>query len=314
MSQKLLSAKTGKAASALAFGVMQFGGPADKAQSRAMYDLARGAGVTIFDAAYVYTDGAAEELLGEFSEAERDDVILISKCAYRSGMRGPEIRAQAEESLKRLRTDCVDVLYLHRYPGDELLRETLETMGALHNEGKYTMLGASNFAAWEVMKAQEIARQVGAPPISILQPMYNLVKRQAEVEILPMATREDLCVLPYSPLGGGILTGKYSGGATGRLTENDMYTKRYATEWMHDAARDFAALAAELNLSPAALGVAWVAAHPGITAPITSARNVDQLRGSLGAVNVDMTPELYARVSALTPTPPLATDRLEEAG
>ena len=313
MSQALLSQHTGKAASALAFGVMQFGGPADAAESRALYDAARNAGISIFDAAYIYTEGAAETLLGEFAEAERDDVILISKCAFRPGMSVVEIRDQVETSLRRLRTECVDVLYLHRYPGDALLRETLSLMGELHREGKFTVLGASNFAAWEVMKAQRIAEQVGAPQFAILQPMYSLVKRQAEVEILPMAQRENLSVLPYSPLGGGILTGKYASGGAGRLTENEMYKSRYSANWMHDAAADFAALASDAGYSPAALAVAWVAHNPAISAPITSARSVVQLKDSLDAGKVNMTPELYARVSAITPTPPPATDRLEES-
>ncbi len=196
MTTELLSDLTGKPASPLAFGVMQFGGKASSAESRAMYDMVRAAGVTIFDAAYIYTGGRAETLLGDFMAGERDALTVISKCGYRPGMQGRELSAQVTESLRRLRTDHVDILYLHRYPGDAFLREALETLRNLHLEGAFTCLGASNFAAWEVMKAQMLARELGAPPISVLQPMYSLVKRQAEVEILPMAAREGLAVLP----------------------------------------------------------------------------------------------------------------------
>lgn len=305
--------KLGKSASALAFGVMQFGGKADAGASRALFDQARAAGITIFDAAYIYTDGRAEALLGEFAEPERDGLILISKCGYEPGMTGAQMREQARASLERLRTARVDVLYLHRYPGDDLLDEALATMAELHAEGAFSLLGVSNFAAWQTMKAQARAAALGAPRIEVLQPMYNLVKRQAEVEILPMAIAEGLSVLSYSPLGGGLLTGKYGQGAAGRLTEDHRYEKRYAPGWMHEAAAELARIAAELDVPAPALAVAWAAHHPGISAPIISASRPEQLAASLAATEIEMTPQLYARLSALAPAPAPATDRLEEA-
>ena len=116
----------------------------------------------------------------------------------------------------------------------------------------------------------------------------------------------------WSPLASGLLTGKYAAGKTGRLTEDPMYTSRYGQDWMHKAAADFAALARKQGVAPATLAVAWVAAHPARARPIISARSADQLAPSLAAIGFDLTPELYAGISALTPTPPLATDRLEE--
>jgi aryl-alcohol dehydrogenase-like predicted oxidoreductase len=312
MSQDL-GPKLGKTVSPYCFGVMQFGGKADEAASRRLFDRCREAGITMFDAAYVYTNGRAEALLGEFAEAERDDLILISKCLYQPGQRGPELEAQAAESLKRLRTDHVDVLYLHRWPGDDLLDETLLAMKTLHENGAFTLLGASNFAAWQVMKAQWRAAELGAPRIEILQPMYNLVKRQAEVEILPMAISEGLTTHTYSPLGGGLLTGKYAAGGGGRLTEDEMYQTRYGPAWMHAAAMALAGIAAERHIPAPALAVAWVAAHPGVSAPIISASAPDQLEASLAGLEVDMTDALYHELAALVPAPPPATDRLEEA-
>ena len=308
-----LSATLGKVTSPLAFGVMQFGGKADAAASRAMYDQAREAGITLFDAAYIYTDGAAETLLGEFAAAERDALTLISKCGYKPGMRRAELEAQVAESLKRLRVEQVDVLYLHRYPGDDLLRESLECLRELHRAGAVAVLGASNFATWQVMKAQALAAEIGAPRSEILQPMYNLVNRQAEVEVLPMALAEGLAVHSYSPLGGGLLTGKYAQGGTGRLSEDARYAKRYHLDWMHSAAREHGTIAAALGHPPEALAVAWAAAHPGISAPIISASRPEQMAASLAAAQVEMTPDLHARLAALTPTPAPATDRLEEA-
>ncbi len=305
--------RLGKTPSKLTFGVMQFGGRADEAQSREMFDACRAAGINAFDTAYLYNGGESERLLGQFAKPERDDLILISKCLYHDGERGNDLRAQVEESLRRLGTDYLDVLYFHQWIGFDRMDEALGIAKDLFEEGKFRVLGASNFAAWQVVKTQVAAERLGAPPITILQPMYNLVKRQVEVEILPMALNEGLAVHPYSPLGGGLLTGKYAAGGSGRLREDAMYTNRYSQDWMHRTAADFAALAARHGTDPATLGVAWVARHPAITSPIISARNVEQLRPSLAAADFEMSDALYAEITALTRTPPPATDRLEEA-
>jgi 1-deoxyxylulose-5-phosphate synthase len=310
---ELFVSRLGKMPSKLTFGVMQFGGRADEAQSREMFDACRDAGINAFDTAYMYNGGESERLLGKFAKDERDDLIIISKCVYHDGPLGSDLRGQVEESLRRLGTDYLDVLYFHQWIGLDRMEEALGIAKALHEEGKFRVLGASNFAAWQTMKTQYVAEKIGAPPITILQPMYNLVKRQVEVEILPMAIAEGLAVHPYSPLGGGLLTGKYASGGSGRLKEDKMYTDRYSQDWMHQTASDFAALAERHGVDPATLGVAWVAHHPGITSPIISARNVEQLRPSLAAADFVMTDELYAEINALTRTPPPATDRLEEA-
>jgi len=145
--------------------------------------------------------------------------------------------------------------------------------------------------------------------------MYNLAKRQAEVELLPMAQSEQLGVISYSPLGGGLLSGKYSTAqrpAAGRLIENQMYQVRYGDAMYYDVAERFASFARERGLHPASLAVAWVASHPGVTAPIIGARNLGQLEDSLASLEIAITPELRAEISALTPEPPPATDRNEE--
>jgi aryl-alcohol dehydrogenase-like predicted oxidoreductase len=150
--------------------------------------------------------------------------------------------------------------------------------------------------------------------------MYNLVKRQAEVEILPQAAANGIGVTPYSPAGGGLLTGKYSvkgagaaGGApAGRIASNKMYESRYGEPWMHEVAAAFAEYCGKRGVHPMSMAVAWVGAHPAVTAPIIGARNLEQLQPSLESVKIDMTPELRAEISALSRTPPPATDRLEE--
>ncbi|MCR8722892.1 aldo/keto reductase [Frigidibacter sp. ROC022] len=294
------------------FGAMQFGGKADEATSQALYDACRAAGLNFFDTAYVYAEGRSETYLGRAAKDERDDVFIASKANFAAGSGTAGIRASVEESRRRLGMDFIDLYYLHRFDDNVPLEETFTALAGEVEAGRIGAVGVSNFAAWQVMKAERAANAVGLH-IAMIQPMYNLVKRQVEVEILPMALSEGFAVVPYSPLGGGLLSGKYAAGQSGRLKEDKAYAGRYAPEWMHRAAADLSALAAELGTHPATLAVAWVARHPGVTAPIISARSVEQLAPSLAALDYPLDDALYARLSALTPAPPPATDRLEEA-
>ncbi len=212
----------------------------------------------------------------------------------------------------RLGLDTVDILYLHRWDPETPLQETFETLGGLQRSGKIRYIGVSNFAAWQVMKAQAAANIAGTR-IDIIQPMYSLVKRQAEVELFPMALSEEIAVAPYSPLGSGLLTGKYFSGGTGRLSTDKRYAARYGQKWMLEAARALSELAAELGIDAATLSVAWAARNAAVTAPIISARNVEQLQPSMDAKDLMLSAEVYARMEALSPRPAAATDRLEEA-
>lgn len=156
---------------------------------------------------------------------------------------------------------------------------------------------------------------MGLAGIHVLQPMYNLVKRTAEIEILPMAQELGLGVIPYSPLGGGLLTGKYSPrrrDEKGRLSTNKTYATRYGLELHYEIAERFTAYAAAAGVHPATLAAAWVKAHPAVTAPIIGARNVEQLEASLAAADYEMSAEQWKEISDLTPPVPVATDRDEE--
>ncbi len=306
-----LSSPNGSPASRFAFGTMQFGGRADATQSRAMFEACIAAGITHFDTAHVYTDGASETLLGGFLGDRRDDLIIATKAAYDGGAGRDNILTSAETSRQRMQLDTLDVLYLHRFDPETDLNESLEAFCDLKARGHIRHIGLSNFAAWQVVKAAGIAARFDLS-IAVIQPMYSLVKRQAEVEILPMADDLGILVAAYSPLGGGLLTGKYASGQAGRLTEDDRYAARYAQAVMHQAAVGLQSVAAELDVHPATLAVAWAAAHPTAPTPIISARSVDQLGPSLAARDFKMTPEIYAQIAALSPTPPPATDRLEE--
>ncbi|WP_299651925.1 aldo/keto reductase [uncultured Tateyamaria sp.] len=298
--------------SPLTFGTMQFGGNADATQSRAMFDAARVAGITHFDTAYVYTDGASETLLGEMAQAVREELIIATKAAYDGGSSRENILNGFATSQQRLQMDVVDVLYLHRFDDDTPLQESFDALATLKHQGKIRHIGVSNFAAWQVMKAQAVAAQFEVR-IDIIQPMHSIVKRQAEVELFPMAVDQGIEIAPYSPLGGGLLTGKYVGGGTGRLTEDERYATRYDVAWMHDAAAKLSALAKDLGTSPATLAVAWAMAHPARPRPIVSARSAEQLAPSLAALDFDMTADLYDQITGFSITPPPATDRIEEA-
>ncbi len=313
---------TGVKIAPLCMGTMSFGGAADPDEAAALFRRCREAGINAFDCANVYEDGRSEEILGDLVADCRDEVVLTTKAYFPMGddpnARGASryhlVRA-VENSLRRLGTDRIDVLFVHRFDEETALHETLRALDDLVRQGKVLYLGASNFAAWQVMKALGRQRREGWTPFHVLQPMYNLAKRQAEVEILPMAQSENLGVLSYSPLGGGLLTGKYGRDRRpdeGRLVENKMYQTRYGADVHYEVAERFTEFARTHGYNPVPLAVAWVAHHPTITAPIIGARTLDQLAGSLGALEIDMTADLYEAISDLAPTPPPATDRVEE--
>ncbi|MAQ13197.1 MAG: aldo/keto reductase [Sandaracinus sp.] len=316
--------RTGVRVSRLAMGTMSFGGDADEGTASAMFHRCREAGINVFDCADVYERGRSEVILGKLVASERDEIVLASKAYFPTGS-GPNARGTSryhlvravEASLTRLGTDRLDLFYLHRWDDDAAIDETLRAVEDLVRSGKVLYPAASNFAAWQAMKALGIQRAAGMQPLVAIQPMYNLSKRQAEVEILPMAASEGLAVFPYSPLGGGLLTGKYGESRrpeTGRLLDNAMYATRYEDDAHYRVAERFTALANERGIHPVSLAVAWVAAHPAVTAPLLGARNLEQLEPALGALAVPMDDELYQAVSALSAAPPPATDRNEEAG
>ena len=321
MKYKLLG-KTGVEVSELCLGTMAFGGAADKKESSKIFNVCRDAGINFFDCANVYEKGLSEKILGDLISDSRDQVIITSKVYFpmgkdvnaRGGSR-KHIMSAVHESLKRLKTEYIDIYFLHRFDDLTPIEETLRAVDDLVTSGKILYLGASNFAAWQVAKALGVSERNGWSRFECIQPMYNLVKRQAEVEILPMALSEKVSVISYSPLGGGLLSGKYGVDKIpkdGRLIENKMYAERYSDPNMYQIAENLILLAEEQNCSPISLAISWVASHPAITAPIIGGRNADQLEPSLRSLDINMTEELRNLISGLSPEPPLATDRNEE--
>ncbi len=321
MDYKLLG-RTGLKVSQLCFGTMSFGGEADAAAAAAMYAACRARGINFFDCADAYSKGKAEQTLGRLMAHERDALIVTTKCfnpmgpdLNAGGANRRHITGAVEASLKRLGTDRVEVLFMHRWDETVPLEETLRALEDLVRAGKVLHLGASNYTAWQVAKGLGISERRGWARFDVIQPMYSLVKRQVEAEILPLARAEGLGVITYSPVGGGVLSGKYGPDKrpeSGRIVTNAGYAGRYGEDWVFETAGRFSTLAAARGHHPVSLAVAWVAANPDVTAPIIGARNLTQLQPSLEALEIDMTPELRAELSALGRTPPPATDRLEE--
>jgi len=313
---------TGVQVSPLCLGTMPFGTEADEQESARMFHRAREAGINFFDTANVYGQGRSEEILGGLIADCRDEVVLTTKVHFPMGedvnARGLSRRnvvRSAEASLRRLGTDWIDFYFVHSFDERTPIEETLRALDDLQRQGKILHPAVSNWAAWQIATALGLSARAALARFQLIQPMYNLVKRQAEVEILPLAQSAGLGVIPYSPLGGGLLTGKYGADRrpeSGRLVDNERYRQRYGRDSDYEVAGRFTEFARELGVRPAALAVAWVMAHPGVTAPIIAGRDLAQLEGSLAALEVDMTDELRARVDALSPTPPPATDRAEE--
>ena len=314
--------KTGIQVSCLCMGTMTFGREADKEESKAIFNQCRDAGINFFDCANVYSQGRAERILGGLISDCRHELIITSKFGTPFGddlnNKGGSRRnlvSSLEASLKRLNTDYVDIYFLHQFDPQTPLEETLRGLDDVVAQGKVRYTGVSNFAAWQIAKALGICALNSWVSIQCVQPMYNLVKRQAEVEILPLAESENLAVISYNPLGGGLLTGKYGRdrrSEQGRLTGDDMYRKRYGDQWMYDAAASFAQFAGEKGFHPVSLAVAWVAHHPAVTAPIIGARNAEQVKDSLKAAKIELSPDIYDAICRLTPRPVPATDRTED--
>lgn len=289
---------------------MQFGRTADDRSAREMFELCIGAGINHFDTAFSYTGGESERILGKLVAPMADDILIATKAPNDRPPTSDNLRASYEESRKRLGIDQIDMYYLHRFDAETELEETFSALAEMQSQGMIRHFGVSNFAAWQIMKAQAVCAKLGTQ-IDVCQPMYNLVKRQVEVEILPACADQRISVCPFSPLGGGLLTGKYADGAAGRLKDDRTYAARYGQPWMHEAARGLSALSERAAIPSTTLAVAWVARHPTITSTLISARKASQLQPSLDALDLELSDELFAEVTKLSPNPAPATDRSE---
>jgi aryl-alcohol dehydrogenase-like predicted oxidoreductase len=285
---------------------MTFGREADEATSKQMVDRFVDAGGNFVDTADVYSQGISEEITGRAIRDKRDQIVLATKVRFAMGDAPNDvgasrrhIRLGVEASLRRLGTDWIDLYQIHCFDGRTPFEETISTLDDLVHEGKVLYVGASNYTAWQLMKAIGIAELRGWTPFATLQPEYSLITRDIEREILPLCREEGLAVLPWSPLGGGILTGKYKKDAPlpegTRGGEAEMpITFTYKLDdraWnIVDAVQK---VAGETGKSAAQVALNWVVNRPGITSPIIGARNLEQLDDNLGAVGWQLEDEQW---------------------
>jgi aryl-alcohol dehydrogenase-like predicted oxidoreductase len=289
--------------STVGLGCVTFGREADAEASFAIMDRAVARGITLFDTAEAYAAGRSEEVVGRWlaERGARHRIVLATKVTRPLGR--ARIAASVEASLRRLRTDVIDLYQLHAWDGDVPLAETLEVLDRLVREGKVRYVGCSNFAAWQLCKALWQQDVHGWVRMEAIQPQYNLIVRDIERELLPLAADQAVGVLTYSPLGGGFFTGKYPQGESIPKGSRMDVVPGMQPYYFHAAGyRILAGLRAKaeaLGTSTTLLALAWAMTGPGITSVLIGARSVEHVDQALAAQALGMTPELRTELSAL---------------
>ncbi|AMJ62386.1 aldo/keto reductase [Bosea sp. PAMC 26642] len=312
---------------ALSFGCGTFGGQGplfsawgdtDVAQARRLIDICLEAGLTLFDTADVYSNGASEEILGEALEGRRNDVLISTKLGLPFGdgpLQGGSSRRRivdgVEAALKRLRTDRIDLLQLHAFDGRTPVEEALAALDDLVRAGKLLYVGASNFSGWELMKSLAASDRHGRSRYVAHQVYYSLVGRDYEWELMPLGLDQGVGAMVWSPLGWGRLTGKIRRGQalpTGsRLHETADFGPPVDDERLYRIVDELDAIAAETDRTVPQIALNWLLRRPTVSSVIIGARNEEQLRQNLGAVGWSLTTEQVARLdaaSAVTPAYP----------
>lgn len=312
--------RTGLQVSRLCLGTMTFGYQCDDETSFAILDAAAEAGITFIDTADVYPLGATpdlfgrtEDIVGRWLEGRRDEFILATKCFFPTGKRPwdqgnsrQNVMRAVEASLRRLRTDHIDLYQLHFWDAHTPIDETLGALDDLVHQGKVRYVGCSNFLAYQLARSIGRSEVLGVCRFESVQPRYNLLFRENERELFPLCEEEQVAVIPYNPLAGGLLTGKHERGeptAGTRFTlgwSAGRYQERYWQEAMFATVEHLRPLAAEADMSMAQLAVAWVLAHPAITSPIVGASRPEQLADAVAAVSSPLDPALKERLDVLT--------------
>ncbi|MFA5885696.1 MAG: aldo/keto reductase [Acidimicrobiia bacterium] len=302
---------TGAEIAPLVLGAMNFGEPTPRDESIAMIDRAIDAGITLIDTADVYVNGESERILGAAlaANAKRDSVLIATKVGIPRGEGPPDtwhrrehIVSSCEQSLRNLQTDHIDLYQLHRPSSLVPQEETLAALDELVQAGKVRWVGASSFPAWMVMEALAIADRTGLPAFVSEQPPYNLLDRRIENELVPLCERYELAILPWSPLGGGILAGRYDSAvdvpADSRAARRPQVRGRLTEAGLAVAAA-LGELARARGLTTSQLALVWAKDQPGVTAPIVGPRTMAQLDDALGVLDRDLDDDARAACDAL---------------
>ncbi|SDQ24447.1 aldo/keto reductase [Actinopolyspora saharensis] len=310
--------RSGLRVSALTLGTMTFGGEGifgnlgdtDLAGARRQIDMCLDAGVNLIDTANMYSTGTAEEIVGAALGDKRDDVLISTKVRMAmgdgpndAGLSRQHIIRQAEASLRRLGTDHIDLYHVHEWDGQTPLEETLEALDTLVRSGKVRYLGVSNYSGWQLMKALATADRHGYQRFVANQIYYSLESRDAEYELVPASVDQGLGILVWSPLAGGLLSGKYRRGQ--QSSEG-----RHLTEWseppvrdeskLYDTIEEVVEIAQSHGASPAQIALAYLLRKPAVSSLVIGARKDEQLRDNLGAAEVRLSDEEFARLDEIS--------------
>lgn len=333
--------RSGLKVSVLTMGTFTFGGSGPfamvgkqgVAEARKLVDLCIDNGVNLFDTANMYSNGMSEEILGEVLDGRRDKVLINSKARMRIGD-GPNdegvsrfhLIRECERSLKRLRTDHIDIYYMHEWDGTTPVEEKLAALDTLVQQGKIRYVGCSNYSGWQVMKSLAVSDRDRRPRFVTQQIHYTLEAREAEYELLPISVDQGLGVLVWSPLAAGLLTGKHRRGV-----ETPKDSRQFAgwteppirdVEKLWDIVEVLVAIGAERGVSAAQIALAWLLGRPGVTSLVVGGRNEAQFRDNFGAVDLKLTEDELKRLNDVSRVPLIypywhqrnfATDRFSEA-
>jgi aryl-alcohol dehydrogenase-like predicted oxidoreductase len=289
-------------------------GHTDLDSARRVLDRCMEAGVNMVDTADIYSDGASEEIVGQVVKGHRDSLLLATKCRFPSeaGANGAgssryHILRSVEASLRRLGTDYIDLYQLHGWDGQTPLEETLATLDSLVQSGKVRYTGCSNYSAWHVMKAVATSERLGLGRFASHQIYWSLIGRDVEVEVVPAAIDQGLGVLVWSPLAGGLLTGKY------RRDTKPAAGARHLTEWgeppvhepekVYDVIDAVVEVAAGHGVPPAQVALAWLLTRPAVSSVIVGARDASQITQTLGAADLELSADELGRLDAVSSSP-----------
>jgi aryl-alcohol dehydrogenase-like predicted oxidoreductase len=315
--------RSGLRVSALTLGTMTFGGrgnfakvgSTDVTDARRQVDLCLDAGVNLFDTADVYSAGLSEEILGEVLEGRRDDVLVATKARMAmgdgpndAGLSRHHLLRSCEASLRRLRTDHIDLYQVHEWDGQTPIEETLDALDTLVRDGKVRYIGCSNYAAWQLMKALGASDRRGLQRFVSQQIHLTLQAREAEYELVPATLDQGLGILVWSPLAGGLLSGKYRRGAQGPEGSRQLTTWNEPPVYDEDALYDTVDVLVEIadghGVSAAQVALAWLLERPGVSSVIVGARTEDQLVDNLRATDLRLSDEERTRLDEIS-RPPL---------
>ncbi len=314
--------RTGLRVSKLCLGTMTFGFQCDDETSFAIMDTAYDAGISFFDTADVYpiggpveTIGRTEELIGRWMarHGRRDDIVLATKCFFRTGPNAwdqgnsrKNIMRAIDRSLERLGTDYVDLYQIHFFDPHTPIDETLQALSDLVRSGKVRYVGCSNTMAYQLARAIGRSEALGISRFESVQPRYNLLFRENERELFRLCDEDDVAVIPYNPLAGGLLTGKHKQGAPTEGTRftlggaGEMYSERYWQDQMFASVEDLRAVAEDAGVPMTTMAIQWVLANPVVTAPIIGASRPEQLAASVAAVESPIDADVKAKLDELT--------------